>query len=191
MKEIKFYIKGNIAFPTGVLNRLIMLGGNPEQPFTEAELANPINIFYIDYYNDNLIRKVQGDSIIGQMILENWKEVEPFTYIDEPESLPDTWDKAYETCIEVKNYMNGKDTKLDSILDKLGRCIVLRNIYRQGWLPKPEEFCYYINYNLLEEDLEIIRGIKNSKVLSFQDLVLAEMYLNNFRSIIEECKELI
>ena len=177
MQDIKFYVRGNISFPTGVLNRLILLGGNVHHPFTEAELANPTNIFYIDFYNDNLIRKVTDDSVTGMIMKEHWTEVQPVTYIDSPESLPSTWDQAYEECTEVQSYIKGLNSKLDSALDKLGRCIVLRDIYRQGWLPKKDEFCYYLEYNLLTEELEIVRGIKYSKVLSFQDNDLAELYL--------------
>lgn len=190
-EEINIYVKGNPAFPTGVFNRLIMLGGNPENPFTEAELANPANIFYIDFYNDNLIRKIQDDSVTGSIILAHWKELQPFTYIDEPKSLPDTWDRAYEECVEVQNYIKGYDEKLDKKLDYFGRCIVLRNVYRQGWEQKKDEFCYYIDYNLVSEELEIIRGIKSNKPLSFQDIEIAKMFLTNFENIINECKELI
>lgn len=191
MDSIKYYIKGSPTFPNGVINRLLMLGGVDPGNFKERELANPINLFYIDFYNDNIIRKVTDDEITGQLILENWKELQPITYIDKPESLPDSWEKAYDNCIEVKNYIKGNNPELDQKLDYYGRVIVLRDIYRQGWTQKNDEFCYYITYNLKDEDFEIIRGIKTSKPVSFQEIELAQLFLENFKEILEVCKDII
>ena len=191
MENLKVYVRGNIAFPNGVIDRLKLLGGIYEDNFSEIDLSNSSNIFYIDYYNNNLISKVDDDSIIGETILSYWKEIEPFTYIDDPESLPENWNDAYDRFIEVRNYMQGKNESLDNLLNDFGKLIVLRNIYRQGWEPNANEFFYYIDYNIIDNDLEISRGIKMNKPISFQNNELCETFLNNFKDILDSCKELI
>lgn len=191
MKEVKGYVRGNLVFPNGVLDRLIMLGGHVVEEFTEAELANPANLFAIDFYNNDTIIKIEADSVPGVIMLEFWEELQPITYIDKPESLPASWAEALESCSEAQTYNRGLAVELNQQLDVLGSLVVCRDIYRQGWTPKGNEFCYYIDYNLLTEELEIIRGVKMSKILSFQDSNLAELFLNNFRERIEFCKKMI
>lgn len=191
MKDFKLYVKGNIAFPSGVINRLIMLGGEVVEEFKEIELANPINLFYIDFYNNNEIKKVTADSVMGTMMLQFWEEFQPFTYIDEPESLPASWNDAIEKCIEAQIYNRGDNTELNEKLNILGRLITLRDIYRQGWTQKSDKFCYYIEYDLNNNDLFIMRGIGKNYLISFQDTELTEQFLENFKNDILKCKEML
>lgn len=187
--EIRFYVRGNVLFPSGVLTRLVMIGGTADTPFSQGDLSNPHHIFYIDFHNNNQITMIDVDSVIGNLLTESWQELEPITYIDHPESLPTSWEDAVDRCNEAHIYDAGKSTKLLNKLLLLGRLITLRDIYRQDWIPKEDsEYYHIVSYN---GELEVIRGYNYTSTFSFQTIELAEMFLNNFDKLLKEVDDLI
>lgn len=188
-KAIPYYIRGNVNFPNGVINQLLLLGGKVDGGFNESELANPRNIFYINYLNDNYIFKCIDNSITGELIVSAWTELYPLTYIDEPESLPKSWSEALEKCHEAQVYQNAQNTDFMIRLDVLGKLAVLRDIYRQGWQPDPDKFCFFIKNEF--GHIDVTRGIGTNHFLSFQEIDLAEKFKTNFVELILHCGDLI
>lgn len=71
------------------------------------------------------------------------------------------------------------------------KLIFLRDIYRQGW--KPDRCKTDLKYVLLCIYNDVKKGteIGYNKVLSFQSEEIRDEFLNNFKDLIEECKEFI
>ena len=67
----------------------------------------------------------------------------------------------------------------------------LRDVYRAGWVPNWEgydlKFCILFNRNTIY--LESLHN--SSEFLSFQDIETAELFLENFRDLIEQAKPLM
>lgn len=185
----KIYIKGNPLFPYGVLNQLVLFGGVQDEEFSESELSNPQLIFYINYRDGNTICKAFAGSFLGCLIVDSYKEVNPLTYIDVPESLPSSWEDAISKCEEARIFENSKNEILNEKLVTLGRLVVVRDIYRQGWTPKNDEHCYYITNDF--ENIYVTRGIKSKRLFSFQSSDLAEQFLSNFDDLLIEVDDMI
>lgn len=99
--------------------------------------------------------------------------------IEEPK-LPSKWDDS------LYNRKNPQYRKAKKAQHKL---LVLRDIYRDSWLPEYGKNRYAIivlNDNIQIETLNIFENL-----LSFQNKETAELFLNNFRDLIEEFKPLM
>ena len=68
--------------------------------------------------------------------------------------------------------------------------IHLRDCYRNGWEPKAKEIFYCIESSL-EGDIFCCCGKYHNEVLSFQSEEIRDMFLENFRDLIEQAKEFI
>ena len=183
---MKIYIQGNISYFEKIIPTLEKLGGKLDSEFSKEELSNENNLFYIDPFEDGLIKFINQDSVLGSEFLTCWKRICPFTSINE---LPQDWDSAYTNYESLQKYMNGEDRILDGKMDYLGRVIILRDIYRQGWVPKHNDQVYHIKYDLSNNDLVILKGIGISKLLSFESPELAEAFKENFKALLKEVQE--
>lgn len=89
----------------------------------------------------------------------------------------------------LKNILPNKETA-EAFL-ALMQLIQLRDCYRQDWKPdwdKPyKKYCIYYE----KDGVYFIDCIYHSRVLSFQSEVVRDMFLKNFRELIEQAKELI
>lgn len=70
--------------------------------------------------------------------------------------------------------------------------IQLRDVYRQGWTPdwndgKKIKYIIYYSRNTVEK----CACYKDSEILSFQTSEIRDKFLNNFRDLIEQAKELL
>ena len=125
--------------------------------------------------------------------------------------LPKTWEECIAKikdleCIDsngdidevdfnvgiVTNHINDIPIGLGKPMLALCQLLVCREVYRQGWKPNwkdDKEIKYCIerveNY-ITKETYEL-----TSKVLSFQSAEIRDEFLENFRDLIEEAKELI
>jgi hypothetical protein len=67
----------------------------------------------------------------------------------------------------------------------------LRDVYRQGWVPDWElstsKYCVVFVGN----NLNVFVGVYDSEFLSFKDRKTAELFLENFRDLIEQAKPLM
>lgn len=69
--------------------------------------------------------------------------------------------------------------------------LVCREVYRQGWKPDWEDTS--VKYVIRNNDNKIDKGCYNSIsfILSFQSREIRDEFLENFKDLIEEAKELI
>lgn len=141
------------------------------------------------------IDEVRGNKII---LMESKKE------------LPKTWEECYKllgigefindfcyicgyTCNEAgANEKNILPTGLGKPMLALCKLLVCREIYRQGWKPnwydsKTKKWVIeYVNNNIAS-----MTYMQTSRVLSFQSEEIRDQFLENFKYLIEEAKELI
>lgn len=175
------YVRGNLGNPCGVVNRLVEMGGVITRPFRAVELANPHNIFYIDFHDKNAIKYISDDSIFFDTISGTWSELTPLSLQLED---PISWDDALVRFYEAQSY----DGKNPEIYD-FGKLIVLRDIYRKGWEPDEESSFYYIANN--NGVIDRFKGNAKRRVLSFQTPELRDTFYANFLDLIESVKDLI
>ena len=119
------------------------------------------------------IDEVRGNKII---LMESKKE------------LPKTWEECYEQL--------GTENILPAGLGKpmlaLMKLLVCREVYRQGWKPdwtniNEKKYCIV---NVLN-NIKPSTFLKTALILSFQSAEIRDEFLENFRDLIEEAKELI
>ncbi len=126
--------------------------------------------------------------------------------------LPKTWEECYKllgrgefindfcyicgyTCNEAGvNEKNILPTGLGKPMLALCQLLVCREIYRQGWKPdwtnrKENKYCIINEINKINKIAKITYF--TSKVLSFQSEEVRDEFLENFKDLIEEAKELI
>lgn len=105
--------------------------------------------------------------------------------------LPKTWEEVPEA--EEEEYYIGI-----SVLGKekakamvaFTQLIRLRDCYRNGWKPDLCEDIYYIEYSPID-GLACFYTDDHHRVLSFQSAEIRDMFLENFRDLIEQAKEFI
>ena len=160
--------------------------------------------------------KIKGDMETKEIILpQGWEidKVEDNKIIlkeNKKEELPKTWvgciakirDLEYidRNCIyketfsteRASNHINDIPIGLGKPILALCQLLVCREVYRQGWKPNwkdDKEIKYCIeqvgNY-ITKETYEL-----TARVLSFQSAEIRDEFLENFRDLIEEAKELI
>lgn len=142
------------------------------------------------------INEVKGNKII---IKESNKE------------LPNTWEKCCELlgegefinnesiicnyiphCAASKANENILPTDLGKPILALMQLLVCREVYRQGWKPDWSDYKtkkWVIEY--INDNIASMAYMQTSKVLSFQSKEIRDQFLENFKDLIEEAKELI
>lgn len=185
--HINIYVKGCPDHPTAVINRLIYCGGESSSEYRTIDLMNPHNIFYIDFHDNNKIKFLEDDSLMWESLKTVWTEVQPLI---ENVELPTSWEDAVDNYYEATNFEDGDDDKTNELLNNLGKLIILRDIYREGWVAPNDgtPFWYVGNHNSV---LDICKGTAYSRLLSFENEALANKFLSTFEDIIEEVKEYI
>jgi len=113
--------------------------------------------------------------------------------------LPKNWDEL--RCIEGYRINAGSPIRYRKNLFKtedqaeastaLAQLSQLRDVYRQGWEPDftYSDILYVIYFD--EKHIPIVGSSYNSLFLSFQDTKTAELFLENFRDLIEKAKPLM
>ena len=66
----------------------------------------------------------------------------------------------------------------------------LRDCYRQGWTPSYGEICYTIN-RFMDNSYYIHTSTTYSSFLTFQSKEIAKEFLDNFKNLIEQARDLI
>lgn len=132
------------------------------------------------------------------------------TLVEREQKLPKTYEEALN-LVETVYYKSGKsyiaiDTKTELPISyacsvsgetalkhvAFEKLIFLRDIYRQGWKPDWENSTEY-KYSIITTQGKVCVTIElfDSKVLSFQSAAIRDRFLENFKDLIEECKEFI
>lgn len=185
--HISVYVLGNPGNPNGVVNRLLTLGGSKvNDDITNIDLLNPINAFYIDFHDDNIIKKLDTTTMMFESLKDVWTEMSPLSITVD---LPTTWDDAVDHYYEAQQYEDGDNNDINDILDTLGKLIILRDIYRKGWIPSEGSPFYYIACH--DGELDLMKGNAWTRMLSFQDVDTRDTFYELFKDDIEEVKEYI
>lgn len=92
----------------------------------------------------------------------------------------------------VTDHINDIPIGLGKPILALMQLLVCREVYRQGWKPNwtngdENKYCIINDINKIEK----ITCLFNSKVLSFQSKEIRNKFLENFKELIKEAKELI
>ena len=128
--------------------------------------------------------------------------------------LPKTWKECIakirdlecidrNSCIDTATFSDDVASKhINDIPIGLGKpmlalcqLLVCREVYRQGWKPdwkddKEIKYCIVNVLNNIKPSNSTFNAVFN-KVLSFQSAEIRDEFLENFRDLIEEAKELI
>ena len=97
---------------------------------------------------------------------------------------------CFRTCLsEEKNIFKTEEQAKASLA--LAQLSQLRDVYRAGWVPdwsSPDlKYCIYFN----NKTASVNRLGNSNEFLSFQDKETAELFLENFRDLIEQAKPLM
>lgn len=181
------YVLGNPNNPNGVVNRLITLGGTKvDNDISSIDLLNPVNAFYIDFHDNAIIKMMDTNTMMFESLKDIWIEMSPLTLnVD----MPTSWKDAVEHYYEAQSYEDNDDNELVSSLETLGKLIVLRDIYRKGWIPSDNMPFYYIGCH--GDKIDCMKGNAWVRLLSFQDASTRDVFLSTFKDMIEEVKEYI
>lgn len=179
------YIRGNKANPLGVIDRLYEFGG-VNGLYTSNDLMDSSNLFYIDYKNNKRISFVADSEMVAEAILTCWEEIYPsanLTY------TPEDWDNAIIDYPAAQLYEDGKDETTNNEIKIVGKLKILRDIYRKGWTPSPNDSYYYIAYR--NNYLDRGKGTSWSRFLSFQDEETRDIFYDTYKDLISQVKTYI
>lgn len=194
---IKKYIRGHATRGKEVIAELEKLGG-ANSNYCEGTVENCV---YIIHPKNNKIIGFWDDSIDGEIIKECFEEIKLPT-LQTPPPLPKTWGEYMAT----EDFSNDTPTldfleftglieKFDeTVFHALTKLIILRDYYRQGWLPESE----YDKNDVYSYAICSFCG-KIGKVdtygfdylLSFQSEKIRDEFYDNFIDLIEKAKEFI
>lgn len=123
------------------------------------------------------IDEVRGNKII---LMESKKE------------LPKTWEECIAKIKDLEYNVNDVPKGLGKPMLALCQLLVCREVYRQGWKPDwtkgtENKYCIINNFN----EIQPTNYCFVDRVLSFQSAEIRDEFLENFRDLIEEAKELI
>lgn len=141
------------------------------------------------------IDEVRGNKII---LMESKKE------------LPKTWEECIAKIKDLE-YINSKgdidevdfnvgvvSEHINDIPIGLGKpmlalmqLLVCREVYRQGWKPDWSDCKSKWVIECFNDNITRITYIKTPKILSFQSAEIRDQFLENFKDLIKEAKELI
>lgn len=145
------------------------------------------------------IDKVKGNKIIlkesNKELPNRWEEciakIKDLEYIDSNGDIDEVDEVDLKLSI-IYDHVNDIPKGLGKPILALMQLLVCREVYRQGWKPdwtNGEESKYCI-INEIDKIVKITY-LFNSKVLSFQSEEIRDKFLENFKDLIEEAKELI
>ena len=127
-----------------------------------------------------------------QIIKITWSDWE----IIYPHSLPKTWKEYLENYVTEPTYYctsTISDIPNDIVLQHVAliKLHQLRDCYRQGWKPDWSNDDYKWGISIRRNVIRVELTISSVSFLSFPSEELAEEFLNNFRDLIEQAKDLI
>ena len=125
--------------------------------------------------------------------IKNWE-----CFITERSKIEDFYTEDSVTIPEEKRARN-VDTDKNTLPDRetaeaflaLMQLIQLRDCYRQGWTPDWNDGNNKFSIEIIDGEITTFWDNRKSRILSFQSIEVRDEFLNNFRGLIEEAKELI
>ena len=115
-----------------------------------------------------------------------------------PHSLPKTWNEYLENYVTEPTYYctsTISDIPNDIVLQHVAliKLHQLRDCYRQGWKPDwfDGESVKWVIKKFGKDIVDVHSSLYMASFFSFQTEELATKFLNNFRDLIEQAKDLI
>ena len=149
------------------------------------------------------IDKVEDNKIIlkesNKELPKTWEEcivkIKDLEYIDTNGNIDDTNGDIEEVHFNVgaaSNHINDIPKGLGKPMLALMQLLVCREVYRQGWKPnwRDHKTKKWVIEDI-NDNITSMAYMQTSKVLSFQSEEIRDEFLENFRDLIEEAKELI
>lgn len=123
---------------------------------------------------------------------------------DETSTLPEIWDdlecldcnlspSIHQRWYEIDYLLRGLNYGSQSYQQHIRymQLILLRDIYRQGWKPDWMDRNQDRYSIVVLENEACVSGLNTSRILSFQTAEIRDLFLKNFKGLIEECKDFI
>lgn len=142
------------------------------------------------------IDKVEDNKIIlkesKKELPKTWEEcitkIKDLEYIDTKSNI----EEVHFNVGAASNHINDIPVGLGKPMLALMQLLVCREVYRQGWKPdwtsaNENKYCIVNVHN----KINIYLNVAFNQVLSFQSEEIRDEFLENFRDLIEEAKELI
>lgn len=107
-------------------------------------------------------------------------------------------DENSEICIFSRRHRNSKvrknllpNVKTARAFLALMQLIQLRDCYRQGWKPDWKDEKNKFSIEIIDGEITTYWDNRRSRILSFQSIEVRDEFMENFRDLIEQAKELI
>ena len=125
----------------------------------------------------------------------SWEDCK-IVYKDALPLPPKTWKEYLENYVTESTYYCTStitDVPNDIALQHIALIQLhqLRDCYRQGWKPDWSDDNFKWKISILRDKIGIYSSTICASFLSFQTAEIAEEFLNNFRDLIEQAKDLI
>jgi hypothetical protein len=210
MEQIKKYIRGNTKRGHEVIAELEKLGGKNILKLKGDEYDKVYYIERYKYTNANTIDFVSEKSFIGQLIVTHpdWEEIE---------SPKHKYPTTYKECCKVLSIEGGRlmfnnsgitqyERELYLNMNKLSNLIICRDAYwklyveemglEESWKPDYDSGVnkygiIYMNGVVQESNPTTNWERHLNKVLDFPTEEMRDAFYENFKDLIEECKELL
>lgn len=207
--------KGNIPFYRNSTYTMSYYCGKIAKIINVKDKSYSINLDNGLYsWPDEMFEENINDMKTKEIIIpQGWEidEVRGNKIILSKKELPKTWEECYEQLgkgeyidegSEIRNYITQYDISkanknilpinLGKPMLALCQLLVCREVYRQGWKPnwkddKEIKYCIERVENWITKETYTLMA----KVLSFQSEEVRDKFLENFKGLIEEAKELI
>lgn len=153
-----------------------------------------------------LKREDMEKKIINEIILPDWCEyrdendnvvnVKKIVVYEKPPQYPKTYEECCDVlipdCVEFNVILNGYNGEL---LEKLGQLLICRDAYwklANNWQPNWKDFSTQ-KYSISVDKDEIITShiVTGSRVLVFPTAEMRDIFYENFKELINQCKELL
>jgi hypothetical protein len=145
------------------------------------------NGFEIDKENSTFEQIVFKE--IEKQLPKTWEELKIISGYYSNDFSQINEDYNINTCEQNKNYFATEEQAKASIA--LAQLSQLRDVYRNGWVPdwtnNEYKFCIELYYNEIREDYYYNQNM----FLSFQDVETRDLFLENFKDLIEQAKPLM
>ena len=180
------YVKSRIDF-----NHIINTFINVETRYIEISLDTAKRLYEQGgEYRDIALTAFKEHELIGDRLPKTWDEY-CAKYGEVGDKIKASLNTAYMT-INKHTFSDYNQAQAHIAMIKLH---LLRDEYRNGWLPSWEDsfYKYGIKWNMIagKTRLVIAQHTHDSDSLSFPTYELAEEFLTNFRELIEDAGDLI
>ena len=162
----------------------------------EIEVPDGYKAVYNEETQEVEIKKVELPKYDIKFFPKTWEDFcSTYSVKNEQECFID---ENSEICIFSLRHRNSKvgrnllpNVKIAKAFLALMQLIQLRDCYRQGWTPDWKDEKNKFSIEIIDGEITTYWDNRRSRILSFQSIEVRDEFLNNFRVLIEQAKELI